>query len=92
MIRRGAGSLDNLIANQVTRPASPSPAELELGRRAVATADRLLGPSTYARVDVVTRSDGVPAVLELELLDPVLFFVHAPDAAATFAAVLAARL
>jgi glutathione synthase/RimK-type ligase-like ATP-grasp enzyme len=92
MIRRGAGPLDDLIANQVTRPASPSPAELELGRQAVAAAERILGPTTYARVDVVTRSDGVPAVLELELLDPVLFFVHEPAAASTFAAVLADRL
>jgi hypothetical protein len=40
----------------------------------------------------VTRSDSVPAVLELELLDPVLFFVHEPDAATRFAAVLTDRL
>jgi glutathione synthase/RimK-type ligase-like ATP-grasp enzyme len=92
MIRRGVGPLDNLIGNQVTRPVSASPAELELGRRAVAAADRVLGPTTYARVDVVTRTDGAPAVLELELLDPVLFFVHQPDAATTFAAVLTERL
>ena len=55
MIRRGVGPLDHLIDNQVTRPVSASPAELELGRRAVAAATRLLGPPTYARVDVVTR-------------------------------------
>ena len=58
----------------------------------MAAAGGMLGPTTYARVDVVTRSDGVPAVLELELLDPVLFFVHEPGAAATYAAVLAERL
>ena len=58
----------------------------------MAAAERILGPTTYARVDVVTRSDGVPSVLELELLDPVLFFVHEPAAASTFAAVLAERL
>jgi glutathione synthase/RimK-type ligase-like ATP-grasp enzyme len=92
MIRRGVGPLDHLIDNQVTRPVSASPAELDLGRRAVAAAGGMLGPTTYARVDVVTRSDGVPAVLELELLDPVLFFVHEPGAAATYAAVLAERL
>ncbi|HEY6474694.1 MAG TPA: hypothetical protein VIY26_17495, partial [Acidimicrobiales bacterium] len=43
MIRRGVGPLDHLIDNQVTRPVSASPAELELGRRAVAAAERLLG-------------------------------------------------
>ena len=92
MIRRGVGPLDNLIDNQVTRPATASPAELELAQRSVATAEGLLGPTTYARVDVVTGSDGRPALLELELLDPVLFFVHAPEAAATFAAALTQRL
>ena len=57
-----------------------------MGRRALAAAERLLGPTAYARVDIVERADGEPAVLELELLDPVLFFVEAPQAAPTFAA------
>ena len=58
----------------------------------MAAAERLLGPTTYARVDIVERSDGQPAVLELELLDPVLFFVEAPESAATFARVLRERI
>jgi O-ureido-D-serine cyclo-ligase len=92
MIRRGAGPLDNLIENQVTRAASASAEELDLGRHAVITAERILGPITYARVDMVTRSDGVPALLELELLDPVLFFAHHPSGASAFAGVLNERL
>jgi hypothetical protein len=92
MIRPGAGPLDSLIDNQITVAATASPAELELGRRAVAAAEDVLGPTTYARVDMVTGAGGEPALLELELLDPVLFFVHHEDGAATFAAVLKERL
>jgi hypothetical protein len=92
MIRRGAGSLDSLIDNQVVRAAAASDGQVDLGRRAVAAAEALLGPTTYARVDVVERSDGEQALLELELLDPVLFFPEHPDAAATYAEVLSARL
>ena len=92
MIRRGVGAVDSLIENQVVTGATATPAQLAVGRRAVAAAERLLGPTTYARVDIVERSDGEPAVLELELLDPVLFFVEAPGSAATFARVLRERI
>ena len=88
MIRRGVGASDSLIANQVVTGATPTGGQLAVARRAVAAAERLLGPTTYARVDVVRGTDGEPAVLELELLDPVLFFVTRPERAARFAAVL----
>ena len=57
-----------------------------------AAAEELLGPTTYARVDTVTSGGGAPAVLELELLDPRMFFVTHPAQAARFAEVIAARL
>jgi glutathione synthase/RimK-type ligase-like ATP-grasp enzyme len=92
MIRRGVEASDSLIENQVVTAAAPTPAQLAVAARAVAAAEGLLGPTTYARVDVVERTDGVPALLELELLDPMLFFVHHPEGAATFARVLCTRL
>jgi len=92
MIRRGVGASDSLIANQVVTGATPTGGQLAVARRAVAAAERLLGPTTYARVDVVRGADGAPAVLELELLDPVLFFVTRPERAARFAAVLRERV
>ena len=89
MIRPGVGPLDSLIDNQVVHAAAPpTPQQLDLGQQAVRAAEELLGPTTYARVDVVERSDGSPAVLELELLDPVLFFVHHPEGADDFARVI----
>jgi hypothetical protein len=65
---------------------------LAFGERAVAATEDRLGPTTYARVDIVELGDGTPAVLELELLDPVLFFDHHRAAAVTFAQVLGQRL
>jgi hypothetical protein len=52
-------------------------------------AEALLGPTTYARVDMVESLQGGPALLELELLDPVLFFPQHPDGAVTLARELA---
>ncbi len=89
MIPRGAGPGPSLIDNQVVTPASPSPAQLALGRAAVAAAERLHGPTAYARVDTVEGDDGRPLLLELELLDPVLFFDTDPAGAERFAEVLA---
>jgi hypothetical protein len=92
MIRRGVGPLDDLIDNQVVVVATPAEDQLSLGRRAVAAAEDLLGPTTYARVDTVRGTAGDPLLLELELLDPLLFFAWHPDKAAGFARVLADRL
>jgi glutathione synthase/RimK-type ligase-like ATP-grasp enzyme len=92
MIRRGAGPLDNLIDNQVVCAAEASGDQIDLGRRAVAAAERRLGPTTYARVDVVERTDGHHALLELELLDPVLFFAVVPERTAAFAEVVRGAL
>jgi glutathione synthase/RimK-type ligase-like ATP-grasp enzyme len=92
MIRPGAGPQDHLIDNQVVTAATATPAQLELGHHAVATAEAMFGPTTYARVDMVTLDHGAPALLELELLDPVLFFVTHSPAATTFARVITRRL
>ncbi len=92
MIRRDVGPTASLIENQVVSPASASPAQLELGHQAVAAAEQLLGPTTYARVDTVIGEDGQPRLLELELLDPVLFFTTESSAAERFARVLTQRI
>jgi glutathione synthase/RimK-type ligase-like ATP-grasp enzyme len=88
MIRRGAGPRDDLIDNQVVTAGTATAGQLEVARAALAAAERLTGPAAYARVDVVTGAGGRPARLELELLDPMLFFVHHPEGALRFARVL----
>ncbi len=92
MIRRGVGPTDSLIANQVVTAATATPAQLVVGGHALATAESLLGPATYARVDMVETLEDGPALLELELLDPVLFLTLHPRSAASFARVLAGSL
>jgi glutathione synthase/RimK-type ligase-like ATP-grasp enzyme len=92
MIERGAGPLDDLIANQVIVATTPTESQVALGQRAVRAADEILGPTTYARVDIVPGPDGAPVLLELELLDPLLFFAWCPDKVDGFARVLAERV
>jgi hypothetical protein len=72
--------------------AEPSGTQVAAAQAALAAAERLLGPATYARVDLVPLPDGTPAVLELELLDPALFFEIRPAAASGFAQVLSELL
>ena len=88
MIRRGVAPGPSLIQNQVVTASSATPDQVALGQQAVEAAASVLGPTTYARVDLVRGADRRPALLELELLDPVLFFTTAPPAAARFAEVL----
>ena len=91
MIRRGVGPQDNLIDNQVVSAATATASQLHLASRALAAAEDLLGPTSYARVDMVETVDRGPALLELELLDPVLFMADHPQGAAA-AEALAAEL
>jgi glutathione synthase/RimK-type ligase-like ATP-grasp enzyme len=92
MIRRGVGPSDSLIQNQVVTGATARAAQLVVAGQALAVAEGLLGPSTYARVDMVETLHAGPALLELELLDPVLFFTHHPEGAVALARLLAASL
>ena len=92
MIRRGAGPRDSLIDNQVVTPATATPAQRAVAEQALTAAEHLLGPTTYACVDLVGTVDRGPAVLELELLDPVLFLMHHPEGAAQLADALVAAL
>jgi hypothetical protein len=92
MIRRGAGPLDDLIDNQVVAVTTPAADQLELGALAVGVAEGILGPTAYARVDTVRAAGGEPLLLELELLDPLLFFAQVPDKVGGLARVLADRI
>jgi glutathione synthase/RimK-type ligase-like ATP-grasp enzyme len=92
LLRIGAGPQDHLWADEKIGAATPTGPQLETATAALAAAEHLFGPTTYARVDLLTRTDGTPALLELELLDPALFFETDPAAATRFAEVLAAQI
>ena len=63
----------------------PTAAECTLAERAIAAAAARTGREiAYARVDLVDAPDG-PKVMELELIEPELFFRHRPAAAGRLA-------
>jgi glutathione synthase/RimK-type ligase-like ATP-grasp enzyme len=88
LLRPGAGAQPNLAIHEQITATTATGAQRATAAAALAAAESLLEPTTYARIDLVTRPDGTPAVLELELLDPALFFDTQPTAAARFARVL----
>ena len=69
-------------------PLIPSAGLLAFADRVMAQVD---GITLYARVDVVETDRG-PLLMELELIEPELYFLHVPDAAATLANAIVNRL
>ncbi len=67
----------------------PSPEEIEFAERAMATCDPA---AIYGRVDMVRDNDGALAVMELELIEPELWFRRCPAAADRMAEALAGAL
>ena len=49
-----------------------------------------VGTPLYAPVDLMRGDDGAPVLLELEVIEPRLYFAQAPGAAARLAAAVAA--
>ncbi|MFT5684769.1 MAG: glutathione synthase/RimK-type ligase-like ATP-grasp enzyme [Myxococcota bacterium] len=70
-------------------PHDPLPDEIAVAEAAIAACS----PSpVYARVDLVRLADGTPAIMELELVEPELFFRFAPHAATRLAEAVARLL
>ena len=74
--------MGGLFLKEDIRPRTPSPAERDLGQRALKAAPE---PCLYARIDVIPGPDGSPVVLEFEATEPSLFFAHSPGSAARYA-------
>ena len=70
-------------------PCQPSPAQIELAERCVASLDPV---PAYARVDLICDRNGKPAIMELELIEPELWLRFHPPAAAALAQAIAERL
>ncbi len=71
----------------------PTAAQQDVAKRALTAWEERYGEKPlYARVDLVPGDDGQPLLGELELIEPELFLDMAPDAAATFASAILARV
>jgi glutathione synthase/RimK-type ligase-like ATP-grasp enzyme len=79
-------------AESVSAPVPIAPDEAEVARRALDAATALTGPVLYARIDVARDDAGNPRVMELELVEPSLFFAQAPAALARYVAAVRRRL
>ena len=76
---------ENLV---VARAAADD--ERALARAIIAEVSERFGVPLYARVDMVREDGGRPVLLELELIEPRLYFEQAPGAAGRFAAAVLA--
>lgn len=89
LLRRNEGPTDALFAPEQITARDADAAERALAERALRAIPQA-GTPAYARVDLIRDGDGNPRVLELELVEPSLFFAHAEGSADCFARVLLA--
>ena len=80
----GGTSTKGLFAAETITPRVPGTDEMRLAERVVAAVP--FGTPLYARVDLIRDDKGAPCLLELELTEPSLFFVHAAESAERFTA------
>ncbi len=89
MLQSGQEQEPGLFVKEDITPRVPTDTELRVAERVVAAMP--FEQPLYARVDLLMNDDGAPALLELELTEPSMFFAHAPGSAARFAqAIMAA--
>lgn len=84
LLKRGEGPTRALFAAEHITARAPNADEIAIAARTLA-AIPFAQPLLYARVDLIHADDGTPHVLELELTEPSLFFVHGPGSAERFA-------
>lgn len=86
LLQRAAAASAALFATETIEPRLARPGELDVGVAALRALPG--GVPLYARVDLIEDDAGQPRVLELELIEPSLYFHTAPGAAERFAAVI----
>jgi glutathione synthase/RimK-type ligase-like ATP-grasp enzyme len=76
-------------AERVSQAVPIEPDEARLVEQALAAAPE---PVLYGRVDVARDATGRPCIMELELIEPSLFFAQSPDALHRYVAAVLQRL
>ena len=71
-----------LFLKEDISPREPKLEQRELAAALMGYVSQRFGVPLYARVDLLEDSDGKPVVLELELVEPSMFFATAPQSAA----------
>ena len=73
-----------LFVKEDISPREPKPEQRELATAIMGYVSQRFESPLYARVDLLEDSQGKPVVLELELVEPSMFFATAPESAARF--------
>jgi len=89
LLKRKEGPTTELFAKETITARAPDAAELRVGAQALQAAP--FETPLYARVDLIRDQHGEPVVLELELIEPSLFFPFAAGSAERFAAAAVRR-
>ena len=74
-----------LFLKEDISPRDPSPEQRELAAAVMGYVSQRFGVPLYARVDLLQDIEGKPVILELELVEPSMFFATAPESAARLA-------
>lgn len=86
LLKRKEGPTTELFAKETIEARVPDAAELRVGARAIQAMP--FETPLYARVDLIRDENGEPVVLELEMVEPSLFFPFAGGSADRFAGAL----
>jgi O-ureido-D-serine cyclo-ligase len=89
LLKRKEGPTTELFAKETITARVPDAAELSVGARAMQAMP--FETPLYARVDLIRDEHGEPVVLELEMVEPSLFFPFAEGSAERFAAAVMLR-
>jgi hypothetical protein len=89
LLKRKEGPTTELFAKETITARVPDAAELRVGAQALQATP--FETPLYARVDLIRDQQGEPVVLELELIEPSLFFPFAVGSAERFAAAVVSR-
>jgi glutathione synthase/RimK-type ligase-like ATP-grasp enzyme len=86
------GAAEVMYQSDLVGPAEATDAELELAEAILAEIrTRFDTELLYARVDMLHDADAAPVLLELEAIEPNLYFDQVPEAAARLAAAIASH-
>ena len=89
LLKRKEGPTTELFAKETITARVPDAAEFRVGAQALQATP--FETPLYARVDLIRDRQGEPVVLELELIEPSLFFPFAVGSAERFAAAVVRR-
>ena len=89
LLKRKEGPTTELFAKETITARVPDAAEFDVGSRALKSMP--FETPLYARVDLIRDENGAPVVLELELIEPSLFFPFAAGSAGRYAAAVMKR-